>query len=311
MTAGSISLPQPRRPYGEALAENFGADDGPFVVTRSLPNAEIAVTEINVLRPFGEMSAPLPRQDGYMIVYHVEDLMGIQYREDGRPFTPGHVRAGGTTIHDLRREPVVLVDRPLHTIQWFMPHAALDALADAGNAPYVDDLRHEPTVPVYDDVIGHMNLALLPALRAAGRVSRLFVDSMTTAFAAHLAEAYGGMRAARRRSRGLLASWQERQAKEMMLADLTGATSLASIAAACGLSGAHFARAFRNSTGLPPHAWLNQARVERAMTLLRQRGKSLSEIALECGFFDQSHFTRVFARRVGLAPGAWRRTVSS
>jgi AraC family transcriptional regulator len=312
MTAGSRSFSsQSRRPYGNELAANYGAEEATCVVTRSLPQAELAVTEIKVLRPFGRMSDPLPRQDAYMIVYELEKLQGMQYWEEGRHVRNLDLRPGETTIHDLRREPAVLVDGPLHTIQWFVPHAALNALADEANVPHIEELRYEPGVGVPDEIVGQMNVALLPALRAGEQVSRLFVDHVNLAFAAHVAEAYGGMQTTARLFKGGLAPWQERQAKEMLLADLTGAAPLAAIAAACGLSASHFARAFRRSTGLPPHAWLNQARVERAMILLRQRGQSLSEIALECGFVDQSHFTRVFVRHVGLTPGAWRRMVFS
>jgi transcriptional regulator GlxA family with amidase domain len=110
-----------------------------------------------------------------------------------------------------------------------------------------------------------------------------------------------------RLKKGGLAPWQERRAKEMLAADLGGATPLAEIAGACGLSAGHFARAFRRSTGLAPHAWLLKARVERAMVMLRQADPSLSEIALACGFADQSHFGRVFTRSTGHSPRAWRR----
>jgi AraC family transcriptional regulator len=311
MTAGSRShSSSSRRPYGKELAANYGgAEDAPFAVTRSLPQAEIAVTEIKVLRPFGRISDPFPRQDAYMIVFKLDDLQGMEYWEEGRHVRNLDLRAGETTIHDLRREPAVLVDRPLHTIKWFLPQAALDAFADEANVPYIHELRHEPGVGVSDAIIGHMNVALLPALRAGEEVSQLFVDHVNLAFAAHMAEAYGGVQAMIRVPKGGLAPWQERQAKDMLLADFKGATPLASIATACGLSPSHFARAFRRSTGVPPHAWLNQARVERAMLLLRQRSQSLSAIALECGFVDQSHFTRVFVRRVGLTPGVWRSMV--
>jgi transcriptional regulator GlxA family with amidase domain len=83
---------------------------------------------------------------------------------------------------------------------------------------------------------------------------------------------------------------------------------LRDIAAACGLSVNHLSRAFRRSTGLPPHAWLIGARLEAAKTLLRQRTRALADIALACGFADQTHFTRVFTTRIGLSPGAWRRS---
>jgi AraC family transcriptional regulator len=312
MTVGSRSFSSSSRPlYGNELAANYGAEDAPFAVTRSLPQAEIAVTEIKVLRPFGRISDPFPRQDAYMIVFKLDDFQGMEYWEEGRHVRNLDLRAGETTIHDLRREPAVLVDRPIHTMKWFLPQAALNALADEANVPHVDELRHEPGVGVSDAIISHMNVALLPALRAGEQASRLFVDHVNLAFAAHVAEAYGGVQAVTRVSKGGLARWQERRAKDMLLADLTGATPLASIATACGLSQSHFARAFRKSTGMPPHAWLNQARVERARVLLRQRSQSLSAIALECGFVDQSHLSRVFVRNVGLTPGAWRRTVIS
>lgn len=310
MTASSISNLS-HKVYGEGLAEGYGVEGAPFVVTRSLSHADLAVTEINIVRPSGETSVPLARQDAYLIVYHLNDLVGGGYWEDGAAVPPSEVLAGSTTIHDLRREPVAMVDRPMHTVHWYVPRATLNVVADEANAPNIDHLRHEPGVGVPDEAIAHMSLALLPALRAGEPVSQLFADHLAMAFAAHLAEGYGGVQATPRPFRGGLTPWQERQAKDMLLADLAGQTPLATIAAACGLSGAHLARAFRQSTGLPPHAWLNKARVERAMVLLRERRKSLSDIALECGFSDQSHFTRVFARRVGLAPGAWRRTLSS
>jgi AraC family transcriptional regulator len=306
---GTRSFSSPRRPYGNELAANYGAEDAPFAVTRSLPLGEIAVTEINVVRPTGKMTDPLPRQEAYMIVFDLVDVQGLEYWQEGRHIRNIDIRAGEFIIHDLRRDPAVLVDKPSHTIQWFLPKTALNALADELNAPRICELRHEPGITIADAIIGHMSAALLPALRAGEQFNRLFVDHVNLAFAAHMAETYGGIQAVTPVSKGGLAKWQERQAKDMLLADLTGSAPLASIAEACGLSPSHFARAFRNSTGMPPHAWLNQARVERAKLLLQRRhGQSLSDISIECGFVDQSHLTRVFSRQVGVTPGVWRKS---
>jgi len=68
-------------------------------------------------------------------------------------------------------------------------------------------------------------------------------------------------------------------------------------------------RAFRRTTGLPPHRWLLRHRVEKAKALLRESALPLHDVALECGFADQSHLTRVFTRWAGQAPGTWRRSV--
>jgi AraC family transcriptional regulator len=79
--------------------------------------------------------------------------------------------------------------------------------------------------------------------------------------------------------------------------------SLDHLAAVTHLSPYHFARLFKNSTGLPPHQYVVARRVERAKELLRQRdGLSLADVAVEVGFSSQSHFTRHFKRLVGVTP---------
>ncbi|CAN5553032.1 hypothetical protein BH10PSE4_BH10PSE4_19310 [soil metagenome] len=120
-------------------------------------------------------------------------------------------------------------------------------------------------------------------------------------------EAFGGPRATRPSRAGQLAPWQLRRATEILLADIAADVPLSRPAAACGLSLSYFARAFKRSTGEPPHRWLLRRRVEHAKTLLRRPGASLAEVACVCGFSDQSHFTRVFSGLAGATPGAWRR----
>ena len=109
------------------------------------------------------------------------------------------------------------------------------------------------------------------------------------------------------RHAGGLAPRQARLARDLLLADLETDPSLPELAAACGLSVRHFSRAFRASFGAPPHQWVLQQRVARARDLLLRSGAPLSDIALACGFADQSHLTRVFHAAVGASPAAWRR----
>jgi AraC family transcriptional regulator len=300
----------PPRTYGRDLGVNYGAEDAPCIVTRALERAELAVTEIRVDKPLGRLSDPIPREDGFMICYMIREIRKNAYWEGGRQVSAYSLQAGDTTIHDLKREPLALIDKPIHSLLWYLSRATLDMLADQASAPYVDELHYKPGVAVVDDTIKQLSMSLMPALRAPERVSRLFADYVTLAFAAHAAETYGGMRP-ERLVKGGLAPWQERRSKDMISADLSGATPLTEVAAACGLSVGHFSRAFRKSTGLAPHAWLLQARVERAMSLLRGPEKSLSEIALACGFADQSHLTRVFSGRIGKSPGIWRKLCAS
>jgi AraC-like DNA-binding protein len=107
--------------------------------------------------------------------------------------------------------------------------------------------------------------------------------------------------------RGGLATWQERRAIAYMDERLDQSFPVSAVAEACGLSVNHFSRAFRRSMGKPPHRWLLDRRIERACEMLRGTEMSLADIALGCGFAEQSHFTRVFTRTIGMPPGAWRR----
>jgi len=293
--------------YGQGLGEKYGAGDAPFIVTRSLQRAEIAVTEVRVDQPLGRLCDPIPRVDAYMICLLLRDLPKNSYWEDGRQVSAFSLEAGEITIHDLRREPRAMMDKPIHSLLCYLPFATLDALADQASVPRIKELRYQPGVGILDETIKHVGLSLLPALRTPDRVSRLFIDHVTLALAIHTAQTYGGMQMVSKPLKGGLTPWQERRAKELIAGDLSGAMPLQEVAAACGLSVSHFSRAFSKSTGVAPHAWLLQVRVESAKVMLRNRDTSLSMIAHSCGFADRSHLTRVFKRHAGLSPGAWRK----
>ena len=91
------------------------------------------------------------------------------------------------------------------------------------------------------------------------------------------------------------------------MTNLGGDITLSEVANECGLSLSYFTRAFKQSTGDAPHRWLLRQRFQHAKTLLCETQMSLAEIAIVCGFADQSHFTRVFGAHTGQAPGVWRR----
>jgi AraC-like DNA-binding protein len=78
------------------------------------------------------------------------------------------------------------------------------------------------------------------------------------------------------------------------------------VAKACALSRSHFSRAFKNTTGFSPHDWLRREKLSKAEQLLRDRRLTIYQIALECGFADQSYFTRLFRRVKGVSPRRWQ-----
>lgn len=87
----------------------------------------------------------------------------------------------------------------------------------------------------------------------------------------------------------------------------TPGTTIATTARALGVHPVHLARAFRMRKGPSPSAHVRQLRCNHAAQLLAGTGLSLVEIALMCGFSDQSGFTAAFRRTTGLTPGVYRR----
>jgi AraC family transcriptional regulator len=170
-------------------------------------------------------------------------------------------------FHDGEMRSAMVIERPLC-------HELLKALAEEVTAP---DQRGQ----LYAETL--VLAALLDLMKHSGALSRV-------------APVKGG-----------LAPWQLRRVEAMINDRLGEDVSLAELASAANLSKAHFARAFHHSTGMPPHKYQLNARIEHAKRLLRRGDISLTEVGIACGFGAQSQFIRVFNRVIGVTPGVWRR----
>lgn len=105
---------------------------------------------------------------------------------------------------------------------------------------------------------------------------------------------------------GFLSGRRMQRAAQHVRLHLSENIRLEDMAAAAGLSAFHFSRMFKKTTGLTPHRYLMNARLEKAKALLRECERSLTEIAAECGFWDQSHMSKVFRRLAGISPVQYR-----
>jgi AraC family transcriptional regulator len=295
--------------YGQRLGERLRVENAPAIVTKALRRAEIAVTEIRCDDPLPGMSTSIQREDAFLVELELRDFPNREYWEDGRQAPVCDLRAGETCIHDLKRDPVVLLDKPYHALFFYLPRGALNAIADDAGSPRIGDLDCKLAAAVDDATIAGLGGTILPALSHPQQANRLFVDHISLAVGIHVSQTYGGMQPAARPASGGLAPWQERRAKDILSANLDGSVPLKEVARECRLSVSHFSRAFRRTIGVAPHNWLLTRRIEVAQEKLRHTPLSLTEVALACGFADQSHLTRVFTRMVGVSPGAWRRAL--
>jgi len=96
------------------------------------------------------------------------------------------------------------------------------------------------------------------------------------------------------------------RAKDLADARYFEALEVDDLAAAAGLSKAHFSREFRRAFGEPPHAYLLTRRLERAAALLRNTDRSVADICLSVGLQSIGSFTTSFSRTFGLSPTAYR-----
>jgi AraC family transcriptional regulator len=294
--------------YGQRLAERLHLERAPAILSRVLRTADMAVSETRCDAPAQELNGSFQREDAFLVTFTLRDFPNREYWEEGRLISVSDVRAGQTCIHDLKRDPVARLDKPYHVLFFYLPRGALDAIADDSDARRIGDLNHKP-VGIDDDTIASLGRVLLPALSHPDRANQLFVEHILFGLGIHVAQTYGGMQPLSTPIRGGLAAWQVRRAKEILSANLDGRVPLKEVARACGLSVSYFSRAFRRSMGVTPHNWLLTLRVQVAKQKLREGRLSLRDVALACGFADQSHLTQVFTRSVGVSPGAWRRAI--
>lgn len=292
--------------YGRRISEHFRLEPRDALVVRSLHRVSFAVTRLTTTAHGHGRTLPIPREDTHIVMLKLKDLFRHELYMRGRPLRLGPMPAGTFSAVDLADDPVADLGDPFDLMEFYVPRSAVNSVVlDAGSRP-IGDLVFQPGKNYDDPVIRHFGYALTHVLERPLEANQLFVDHVASAMHLHLAHTYGGMQAPPP-VKGGLAPWQLRRATELLAAHLDGEVTLAAVAAQCGLSISHFTRAFKNSTGQPPHRWLLARRVDHAQSLLRASNASLSDIAAQCGFTDQAHFTRVFRRHAGLSPGEWRR----
>ena len=174
------------------------------------------------------------------------------------------------------------------------------------------DLRDDDRgFPEFTAVIGRetgLNMALrrLAVLATTGTASgtgSLELESAMVATVGRLLALHGDVSPARRGDQGRHGA--VRHAREFLASDLDARVTLDQAARAAGLSRWHFLRVFKRATGVPPHVFRTQRRVDLARRLLRS-GMPPAQVALETGFADQSHFTRKFRQFTGATPGQYQ-----
>jgi AraC-like DNA-binding protein len=112
-------------------------------------------------------------------------------------------------------------------------------------------------------------------------------------------------------SRGGLPGYKLRRVMEFIEANIDQPLPLDDLAASAAVSPFHFHRQFKRSTGITPHRYILQVRMERAKALLSGSDLPLAEVAARVGFADQSHFTSTFRKTTSMTPRSYRNATAS
>ena len=211
----------------------------------------------------------------------------------------------GATLFDLADLPMVEVEGRYDMLRVYLPRRRLISVAES--MARRSDVRLRLPKPGFADYIVTNLLNIMNfAFDNPEHTSQLLVDEASILLMSHLIHNYSDLSPVER-SRGGLASWQERIAKEILVARIGNPPTIDELGQACGVSGRHFIRAFRQSTGLTPHQWLMQERALIAKNLLEHSDRTFAEISATCGYANPSHFCRAFQRHFGQTPSTARR----
>lgn len=244
--------------------------------------------------------------DCYFAQHVITICMGqfeVELKRKGRWQTEQY-RPGDISIFPAHQlHPQARCDRGVELIQLYLEPQLMAQVIDSSLDQSVGIL---PQHKIRDPLIQQIGLTLKTELEMGGADSCSYADAMATALSAHLRQRYSTQRSQLREYTGGLPPHKLKQAIAYIQDHIDQDLRLTDIAATVQISPHYFATLFKQSTGLTPHQFVTQCRIERAKGLLTQRHLTILEILLQLGFKSQSHFTRVFREQTGLTPTAYR-----
>jgi AraC family transcriptional regulator len=220
-----------------------------------------------------------------------------------------------TTIYPQPGDVIVVPAGMPYASRWTTPSegvlislnpASLTAITEGDGS----DLRHEirPVVAAKQPLMAQIGLALRDDVLFGNSGNRLYRETLAAAFAMALVSTYAVAPIGFRDRRGGLPANRLRQVLDYINARLDAPISLFDLAGVADIAVYHFAHLFKETMGCAPHQYVLNQRIERATSLLRDTNLTIAEIALRCGFSDQSHLANTFRRTIGVTPRAYRRS---
>jgi AraC family transcriptional regulator len=197
------------------------------------------------------------------------------------------------------------IPKPVDVVQLYLPHTMLERVAREADTASPIDLLERTAHP--DPTTSRLLLSAADSLEGNGALDTLFRHQLIELLATRVLAVHSGSPTSFQPTTGGLAPKVLLRAIERLRSDSDADVSLPALASEAGLSRFHFCRAFKESTGLSPHAWLRQYRLEQAMNMLRDTDTSVVSVAAALGYSSQTAFAAAFRKLTGETPSDWRR----
>ena len=246
-----------------------------------------------------------PMSDHVIMAYN--GMVQQVERRSGRSIAKGTFRLGAVIVIPEGSSSRWDIPKPVDVVQLYLPNTTLDRVAREADTATSVDLLERTGHP--DPVTSRLLLSAADGLEGNGALDTLFRHQLIDLLATRLLAAHTASPTTFQPTIGGLSPNVLLRAIERLRSDSDADVSLAALASDAGLSRSHFCRAFKESTGLSPHAWLRQYRLEQAMNMLRDTDTSIVSVAAELGYASQTAFAAAFRRLTGETPSDWRRGV--
>lgn len=283
----------------------------------SVPDEALGFRE---LRVFGEVQiarhrflvgeAQVRPSAGYFVDLHLSAPNPFSHRFDGRRRELVE-RPGDLSVVPLVKPFEVAFGAESEDLNVVLGRGFVTRVAE-GFGVGRDDFEVLDRFCVRDPQGERLMLSLLPELGTGGLGGELYVQGLANALAVHLLRRHSSLGhrdlrlVAQEPKPGGLSPRRLAAVLDYVDDNLASELSLGDLAKVANLSAHHFARAFKDSTGLSPHRYVVQERVGRAKGLLAATDLPIAEVALACGFSHQQHLTRHFKGLTGTTPARFR-----
>jgi AraC family transcriptional regulator len=285
------------RPLADAeMARVLGT--APFRVALDTSGAGIAHWKHD---PLHDVVAPMTHH----VIMAYNGVVQRMERRSGRLASTGTLSPGAVIIIPEGSSSHWDIPKPVDVIQLYLPQKTLMRVADEAETVRKIDLVERTAHP--DAITSRLLLSAADVLEGNEALDSLFRQQLTDLLATRLLAAHTGAPAIPQPIVGGLAPKVLMRAIERLRSESDADVSLAALAAEAGLSRFHFCRAFKESTGMSPHAWLRQHRLEQSMQMLREADVSVVAVAAALGYASQTAFAAAFKRLTGDTPTDWRR----